>query len=97
MCGVRGRRRARTVQCRTTRKLSKNLTFKFERRECQLVGEGKGRRLRGAAVTVCTGFVAAGSIPGRRQRGHFYFAQKGTFLLCVDNRRMLLATYARNA
>ena len=38
------------------RKLSKNLTFKFERREHQLTGEGKGYRLRGAAVTVCKGF-----------------------------------------
>ena len=45
-----------------TRKLSKNLTFKFERREYQLVGEGKGRRLRGAAVTVCKGFDGAASV-----------------------------------
>ncbi len=45
-----------------TRKLSKNLTFKFERRECQLVGEGKGRRLRGAAVTVRKGFDGAASV-----------------------------------
>ena len=45
-----------------TRKLSKNLTFKFERREYQLVGEGKGYRLRGAAVTVCKGFDGAASV-----------------------------------
>ena len=45
-----------------TRKLSKNLTFKFERREYQLVGEGKGRRLRGAAVTVRKGFDGAASV-----------------------------------
>ena len=38
------------------RKLPKNLTFQFERREHQLTGEGKGRRLRGAAVTVCKGY-----------------------------------------
>ena len=44
------------------RKLSKNLTFKFERREFQLVGEGKGRRLRGAAVTVCKGFDGTASV-----------------------------------
>ena len=37
------------------RKLSKNLTFKFERREHQLTGEGKGYRLRGASVTACKG------------------------------------------
>ena len=41
---------------RHERKLSKNLTFRFERREHQLTGQGKGRRLRGAAVTVCKGF-----------------------------------------
>ena len=45
-----------------TRKLSKNLTFKFERREYQLVGEGKGRRLRGAAVTVCKDFDGTASV-----------------------------------
>ena len=44
------------------RKLSRNLTFKFERREFQLVGEGKGRRLRGAAVTVCKGFDGTASV-----------------------------------
>ena len=38
------------------RKLSKNLTFKFERREHQLTGQGKGCRLRGASATVCKGF-----------------------------------------
>ncbi len=38
------------------RKLSRNLTFRFERREHQLTGEGKGYRLRGAAVTVCKGY-----------------------------------------
>ena len=51
-----------------TRKLSRNLTFQFERREYQLVGEGKGRRLRGAAVTVCKGFDGTASVllEGRR-------------------------------
>ena len=51
-----------------TRKLLKNLTFQFERRECQLVGEGRGRRLRGAAVTVCKGFdgTVAVLLDGRR-------------------------------
>ena len=37
---------------RHVRKLSKNLTFRFERREHELTGEGKAYRLRGAAVTV---------------------------------------------
>ena len=44
------------------RKLSKNLTFQFERREHQLTGQGKGRRLRGAAVTVCKGFDGSVSV-----------------------------------
>ena len=34
------------------RKLSRNLTFRFERREHQLTGEGKGHRLRPALPTV---------------------------------------------
>ena len=50
------------------RKLSKNLTFKFERREHQLTGEGKGCRLRGASVTACKGFDGSVSVllGGRR-------------------------------
>ena len=35
------------------RKLTKNLTIRFECREYQVTGRGKGYRLRGAAVTVC--------------------------------------------
>ena len=40
------------------RKLTTNLTVKFECREYQVTGRGRGRgyRLRGAAVTVCKGF-----------------------------------------
>ena len=47
----------------------------------------KGDRARGKTVENATRLarlVAAGGISGLRQRGHFYFAQKGTFLLCVD-------------
>ena len=54
------------ILCRQeTRKLSKNLTFQFQRREHQLTGQGKGRRLRGAAVTVCQGFD--GTVSGLHQ------------------------------
>ena len=35
------------------RKLTKNLTIRFECREYQMTGRGKGCRLRGAEVTVC--------------------------------------------
>lgn len=38
------------------RKLSKNLTFRFENREYQLTGYGKGYTLRGKTITVCAGF-----------------------------------------
>ena len=38
------------------RKVSKNLTFRYRNREYQLQGQGRGYRLRGAAVTVCEGF-----------------------------------------
>ena len=38
------------------RKLTKNLTLRFECREYQVTGRGKGYRLRGAAVTVCKAF-----------------------------------------
>jgi len=39
-----------------TRKLSRNLTFQYLNRECQITGQGKGYRLRGASVTVCDAF-----------------------------------------
>ena len=38
------------------RKLTKNLTIRFECREYQMTGRGKGYRLRGAEVTVCKAF-----------------------------------------
>ena len=38
------------------RKLTKNLTIRFECREYQVTGRGRGYRLRGAAVTVCKAF-----------------------------------------
>jgi hypothetical protein len=39
-----------------TRKLSKNLSFRFHNGEYQLTTPGHGYRLRGASVTVCEGF-----------------------------------------
>ena len=36
--------------------MTKNLTIRFECREYQVTGRGKGYRLRGAAVTVCKAF-----------------------------------------
>ena len=41
------------------RKLTKNLTIRFECREYQVTGHGKGYRLRGAEVTVCKAFDGA--------------------------------------
>ncbi len=38
------------------RKLSKNLAFQYLNRDCQIIGQGKGYRLRGASVTVCDAF-----------------------------------------
>ena len=38
------------------RKLTRNLAVKFECREYQLTGQGRGYRLRGSRVTVCKGF-----------------------------------------
>lgn len=39
-----------------TRKLSRNLSFRFHNSEYQITRHGHGYRLRGAAVTVCEGF-----------------------------------------
>ena len=39
-----------------SRKLTKNLMIRFECREYQVTGRGKGYRLRGAEVTICKAF-----------------------------------------
>lgn len=39
-----------------TRKLSKNLTLRFQNREYQVTDQGQGYRLRGQTITVCEGF-----------------------------------------
>ena len=49
---------AERIHLHATRRLSKNLTFRYARREYQLVGRGRGHRLRGAGVTVCDAFGA---------------------------------------
>ena len=48
------------------RKLTKNLTLRFECREYQVTGRGQGYRLRGAAVTVCKGLRRLGEGAARR-------------------------------
>ena len=70
-----------------TRKLSKNLTFQFERRECQLVGEGKGRRLRGAAVTVCKGFDGAVAVLLDGRRLAFRVLAEGEAAVAVEDEK----------
>ena len=41
------------------RKITRNLSISFEGRTYQVTGQGKGYRMRGAAVTVCKGFDGA--------------------------------------
>ena len=51
------------ILCRQhVRKLTKDLAVRFQCREYQLTGQGRGHRLRGAAVTVCEGFDGAVTI-----------------------------------
>lgn len=40
----------------STRKLSRNLTLRYQNREYQVLNQGKGYRLRSRPVTVCEGF-----------------------------------------
>ena len=40
----------------STRKLSRNLTLRYKNREYQILGQGKGYRLRSSPVTVCEDF-----------------------------------------
>ena len=52
-----------------TRKLSKNLTFKFERRECQLVGEGTAWKDGGKRYSARRGEATSLSPAGSRAFG----------------------------
>ena len=67
------------------RKLSKNLTFKFERREHQLTGQGKGRRLRGAAVTVRKGFNGTATVLRKGRSLDFRVLAEGEAAVPVED------------
>ena len=67
------------------RRLSRNLTFKFERREHQLTGQGKGYRLRGAAVTVCKGFDGAATVLHKGRRLDFRVLAEGGEAVSVED------------
>ena len=69
------------------RKLSKNLTFKFERREHQLTGEGKGRRLRGAAVTVCKGYDGTATVLHKGRSLDFRVLAEGEAAVPVEDEK----------
>ena len=69
------------------RKLSKNLTFRFERREHQLTGEGKGHRLRGAAVTVCQGFDGSVAVLLKGRRLAFRVLAEGGPSVAVEDEK----------
>ena len=69
------------------RKLSKNLTFRFERREHQLTGEGKGHRLRGAAVTVCQGFDGSVAVLRKGRRLAFRVLAEGGPSVAVEDEK----------
>ena len=67
------------------RKLSKNLTFKFECREHQLTGQGKGRCLRGAAVTVRKGFNGTGTVLREGRSLNFHVMAEGEAAIPVED------------
>ncbi len=67
------------------RRLSRNLTFKFERREHQLTGQGKGCRLRGAAVTVCKGLDGAATVLHKGRRLDFRVLAEGGEAVSVED------------
>ena len=69
------------------RKLSKNLTFRFERREHQLTGEGKGHRLRGAAVMVCQGFDGSVAVLRKGRRLAFRVLAEGGPSVAVEDEK----------
>ena len=76
------------ILCRQEmRKLSKNLTFQFQRREHQLTGQGQGRRLRGAAVTVCQGFDGTVSVLHKGRKMAFRVLAEGEAAVPVEDEK----------
>lgn len=72
-----------------TRKLSKNLTFQFQNREYQLQEQGKGYRLRGAAVTVCEAFDATITILHKGQSLSWRLLAEGEPPIPLDDEKSI--------
>ncbi len=80
-----------------TRRLSKNLTFRYARREYQLVGRGRGHRLRGAGVTVCDAFGAGVTLLNKGVKLDFRVLAEGEAPVAVDDGKSLGLTVDRAA
>ena len=78
-----------------TRRLSKNLTFRYARREYQIVGRGRGHRLRGAGVTVCDAFGAGVTVLHKGARLDFRVLAEGEAPVTVDDGKSVGRTVDR--
>ena len=78
-----------------TRRLSKNLTFRYARREYQIVGRGRGHRLRGAGVTVCDAFGAGVALLHKGVKLDFRVLAEGEAPVAVDDGKSVGRTVDR--
>lgn len=77
------------------RKLSKNLTFQYLNREYQITGQGKGYRLRGAAVTVCDAFGGEVSVLCKGRPLAFRVLAEGEAPVALDDEKSVQHTVDR--
>ena len=72
-----------------TRTLSRNLTFQFRNREYQLIGQGKGYRLRGDKVTVCEAFDGSVTLLHKGRSLAYRILQEGEPPIPLDDEKSL--------
>jgi len=77
-----------------TRKLSKNLSFRFNNGEYQITKSGHSYRLRGAAVTVCEGFDQRVSVLHNGQPLPWRLLAQGERPIALDDEKSLNQTIA---
>lgn len=68
-----------------SRKLSKNLTCQFRNREHQIIGQGKGYRLRGARVTLCENFDGRVTILHNARQLNYRILSEGEPPVPIEN------------
>ena len=76
----------------STRKLSRNLTLRYQNREYQILNQGKGYRLRSSPVTVCEAFDGHVTLLGQGQTLDYRILAQGQTPVPLDDEKSLHRT-----